>query len=52
VFNVADAAITVGAILLLAVDMLFFAELEPGKGTGWTQIKAGWAKLKGGSGGS
>lgn len=30
VFNVADAAITVGAILL-AADMLFFAESEPGE---------------------
>ncbi len=43
VFNVADAAITVGAILL-AVDMLFFAETEPGKGAPWSQIKA---KLRG-----
>jgi signal peptidase II len=42
VFNVADAAITVGAILL-AADMLFFAENEPGKGTTWSQVKA-WAR--------
>lgn len=39
VFNVADAGITVGAILL-AVDMVFFAETEPGKGPPWAQIKA------------
>lgn len=39
VFNVADAAITVGAILL-AVDMLFFTESEPGKGTSWSQLRA------------
>ncbi len=38
VFNVADAAITVGAVLL-AVDMVFFAE-EPGKGTLWRQAMA------------
>jgi signal peptidase II len=42
VFNVADAAITVGAILL-AADMLFFTESEPGKGTPWAQLKA-WAQ--------
>jgi signal peptidase II len=42
VFNVADAAITCGAIVL-AVDMVFFAEPEPGKGTSWSQIKA-WAR--------
>lgn len=46
VFNVADAAITVGAILL-AVDMVFLAETEPGKGTTWSQIKA-WARGVGG----
>lgn len=46
VFNVADAAITVGA-LLLAVDMIFLAETEPGQGTTWSQIKA-WAKGRGG----
>ena len=39
VFNVADAAITVGAILL-AVDMVFFTETEPGKGTTWAQLRA------------
>lgn len=42
VFNVADAAITVGA-LLLAWDMVFVAETEPGKGTTWRQIKD-WAQ--------
>lgn len=39
VFNVADAAITTGAVLL-AVDMLFFTENEPGQGTTWAQLKA------------
>jgi signal peptidase II len=42
VFNVADAAITVGAIIL-AVDMVFFTETEPGKGTTWSQLKARFA---------
>lgn len=42
VFNVADAAITVGAILL-AVDMLFLTESEPGKGSPWSQLKAKFA---------
>ncbi len=42
VFNVADAAITVGAIVL-AADMLFFTETEPGKGTPWSQLKAKFA---------
>lgn len=42
VFNVADAAITVGAIVL-AVDMIFFTEAEPGKGTTWSQLKAKFA---------
>jgi signal peptidase II len=37
VFNVADAAISVGAVLL-ATDLLFFVE-EPGKGTVWSQIR-------------
>lgn len=41
VFNVADAAITVGAILL-AFDMIFLVETEPGKGTAWSQLKARW----------
>jgi signal peptidase II len=50
VFNVADAAITVGAILL-AVDMLFFAETEPGKGTTWSQLKAKVAGRSNRSGG-
>jgi signal peptidase II len=43
VFNVADASITVGAILL-GVDMLFFAETEPGRGAPWGQLRA---KMKG-----
>lgn len=55
VFNVADAAITVGAVLL-AFDMLFLTESEPGKGTGWSQLKtqarALRARFGGGSGGS
>jgi signal peptidase II len=38
VFNVADSAITLGAILL-AVDMVFFTESEPGKGAPWAQLK-------------
>jgi signal peptidase II len=46
VFNVADAAITVGAILL-AVDMVFLAESEPGKGTTWAQLR-GWLGRLGG----
>lgn len=50
VFNVADAAITVGAILL-AADMLFFAESEPGKGAPWTQFKAWARRVRGGAGG-
>ncbi len=44
VFNVADAAITVGAILL-AFDMLFLGESEPGKGAAWSQLKA-WMKSR------
>ncbi|MBL8547669.1 MAG: signal peptidase II [Hyphomonadaceae bacterium] len=51
VFNVADAAITCGAILL-AIDMVFFAETEPGKGTGWRQFKARFNRDKGGAGGA
>ena len=43
VFNVADAAITVGAILL-AIDMVFLSETEPGKGTTWSQLKARFGK--------
>ncbi|MFT3727557.1 MAG: signal peptidase II [Terricaulis sp.] len=53
VFNVADAGITVGA-MLLAVDMVFFAETEPGKGTPWAQIRGkgkGQATPGGGAGG-
>jgi signal peptidase II len=38
VFNVADAAITLGAILL-AIDMVFFTETEPGKGAPWGQLR-------------
>lgn len=44
VFNVADASITVGAILL-AYDMVFVAEAEPGKGTTWEQFSA-WARAR------
>jgi signal peptidase II len=50
VFNVADAAISVGAILLL-VDMIFLAETEPGKGSTWSQIKRRFAPPANGSGG-
>lgn len=50
VFNVADAAITVGAIVL-ALDMVFFTESEPGKGTGWAQFKAWAERFRSGSGG-
>jgi signal peptidase II len=42
VFNIADAAITVGAVAL-AVDMLFFTE-EPGKGTLWSQFRGKFAR--------
>ncbi len=49
VFNVADAAITVGAVLL-AVDMVFFAETEPGKGTTWRQLKARFSGAEKGPG--
>ncbi len=38
VFNVADAAITVGAILFVA-DLFFNAEAEPGAGTSWGRVK-------------
>ena len=50
VFNVADASITVGAVLL-AVDMVFFGEAEPGKGTTWAQVKAWFDRQSGGVGG-
>ena len=50
VFNVADAAITVGA-LLLAFDMIFLAEPEPGKGTTWSQIKRSFRRGPDSSGG-
>jgi signal peptidase II len=43
VFNVADAAISVGA-LLLAIDLIFLTESEPGKGTTWSQLKARFGK--------
>ena len=49
VFNVADAAITVGAIVL-AVDMIFLTESEPGKGTAWAQLKARFGGRADGSG--
>jgi signal peptidase II len=49
VFNVADAAITVGAVVL-AIDMLFFTE-EPGKGTAWQQLKRKFAGPENGGGG-
>lgn len=48
VFNVADAAITVGA-LVLAYDMIFVAETEPGKGTTWSQVKTWWQGVRSGS---
>jgi signal peptidase II len=49
VFNVGDAAITVGAILL-AVDMVFFAETEPGKGAPWRQFRSRFGASGAGSG--
>jgi signal peptidase II len=45
VFNVADAAITVGAILL-AFDMLFLTETEPGAGTLWSRLKGRLARAR------
>ncbi len=39
VFNVADAAITIGAVLL-AVDMIFFTESEPGQGVPWVKFRS------------
>jgi signal peptidase II len=50
VFNVADAAISVGAVLL-AFDMIFLAEPEPGKGTTWSQIKRSFRRGPDSSGG-
>jgi signal peptidase II len=51
VFNIADAGITCGA-LLLAFDMIFLTD-EPGKGTLWSQIKGRFSRAPGGaSGGS
>jgi len=47
VFNVADAAITCGA-LLLAFDMIFLSE-EPGKGTLWSQLKRRFSGPQGGA---
>lgn len=38
VFNVADAAITCGAILFVA-DLFFNSESEPGKGTSWQRLR-------------
>jgi len=38
VFNIADAAITVGAIVL-GVELIFFMESEPGEGTPWRQFR-------------
>lgn len=38
VFNVADSAITIGAILL-AADFVFFVEDPPGSGTIWSHVK-------------
>jgi signal peptidase II len=49
VFNVADAAISVGAVLL-AVDMIFFTEEAPGKGTTWSHLKRRFAPPENGSG--
>lgn len=49
VFNIADAGITVGA-LLLAFDMIFLTE-EPGKGTIWSQIKGRFTRPPGASSG-
>lgn len=49
VFNVADAAISVGAVLL-AIDMLFFAEPEPGEPTGWERLKARFGRGPSGDG--
>lgn len=46
VFNVADASITVGAILL-AIDMIFLTESEPGKGTPWRQMKRRFGREEG-----
>ncbi len=43
VFNIADAAITLGA-MLLAADMVFFTDAEPGQGTPWARLMA---KLRG-----
>jgi signal peptidase II len=48
-FNVADAAISVGAVLL-AIDMIFLTETEPGKGTTWSQIKRRLARPANGPG--
>jgi signal peptidase II len=49
VFNVADSAITLGAVLL-AVDMIFFTESEPGKGAPWSQLKSRLQGPKSGAG--
>jgi signal peptidase II len=47
VFNVADAAITVGAIVL-ATDMIFYSQ-EPGRGTLWAQARVAVSRLWGGA---
>jgi hypothetical protein len=47
---VCDAALCVCA-LLLAADMLFFTESEPGKGTAWSQIRRKFAGPANGEGG-
>lgn len=47
VFNVADSAITVGA-MLLAADLLLFTESKPGEGTGWDWLKARFGRGSGG----
>jgi signal peptidase II len=45
VFNVADSAITIGAILL-AIDFVFFVEDPPGSGTLWAQFRT-WRRARG-----
>jgi signal peptidase II len=51
IFNVGDSAITLGAILLV-VDMVFFAETEPGKGAPWRQFRSRFGAPGAGQGGS
>ena len=45
VFNVADAGITIGAVLL-AIDFVFFVEDPPGSGTLWAQFRK-WRRARG-----